>query len=151
MQCKSHAPTPTITTKHTDHSEPLNCHKSKDFFVKYTDIDRPELEQKSKVQSDSNLWHDACKLRLTASSVKKVSVRDTTNPDNFLREHLFPSFRGNHATQHGKDSEPKALILKELSELGHPTIKMGTVLSASEPQLSASPDGIIDKGGKDVL
>ena len=149
MQCKSHAPTPTITTKHTDHSEPLNCHKSKDFFVKYTDIDRLELEQKSKEKSDSKLWHDARKLRLTASRVKKVPARDTANPDNFLRERLFPSFRGNHATQHGKDSEPMAL--KESAELGHPTVKVGTVLSASEPQLSASPDGIIDKGGKDVL
>ena len=63
-----------------------------------------------------------------------------------LREHLLPSFRGNHATQHGKDSEPKAL--KELAELGHPIVKMGTILSASEPWLSASPDGMIDKDDK---
>ena len=49
------APTPAITAKHTDHSEPLNCHKCKDFFVKYTDIDRLELEQKSKEKSDSKL------------------------------------------------------------------------------------------------
>ena len=141
------APTPVVCPKHTDHthSEPMTCKPCKDFFVKYIDIDRLVLDQKSQAQSDSKLWHDARKLRLTASSVKKVpvTVRDTTNPDNFLREHLFPSFRGNHATQHGKDCEPKAL--KELAELGHPTVKMGTVLSASEPWLSASPDGMIDK------
>ena len=140
------APTPVICSKHTDHSEPMTCQKCKDFFVKYIDIDRLELDQKSKAQSDSKLWHDTRKLRLTASSVKKVPVRDTTNPDNVLREHLFPSFRGNHATQHGKDCEPKAL--KELAELGHPTVKMGTVLSASEPWLSASPDGMIGEDFK---
>ena len=103
-------------------------------------------KEKSKEQSDSKLWHDARKLRLTASSVKKVPVRNTTNPDSILREHLLPSFRGNHASQHGKDSEPKAL--KEFAELGHPIVKMGNILSASEPWLSASPDGMTDKDDK---
>ena len=80
------------------------------------------------------------RLRITGSSAKKVPVRATTSAENFLREQLYPSFRGNYATEHGRTSEPKAL--QALKEMGFVISPKGTVVSVDEPCLSASPDGV---------
>ena len=80
------------------------------------------------------------RLRITGSSAKKVPVRETTSAENFLREQLYPSFRGHYAIEHGRTSEPKAL--QALKEMGFVISPKGTVVSVDEPWLSASPDGV---------
>ena len=81
------------------------------------------LEKETKGHSTSVVWRDARRLRITDSSVEKVPVRATTSAENFLREQLYPSFRGNYATEHGRTSEPKALqALKEMGFVISPRV-----------------------------
>ncbi|KAL7878385.1 hypothetical protein AOLI_G00093590 [Acnodon oligacanthus] len=46
------------------------------------------LEQITQEQSASHLRHDSRKVRITASTAKKVPIRG--NPQHFLREHIYP-------------------------------------------------------------
>lgn len=110
------------------------------FYNTYINIDRDNLERMTRQQTDSSAWHDCRRVRITASSAKKVPVRSTTDCTRFLREQISPSFRGNYATQHGVRNEPVALL--QLSDMGYPIQKSGAVLAEQEPWLSASPDGI---------
>ncbi len=67
-----------------------------------------KLTEETQLQSASQLWHDARKLRLTASTAKRVPA---TNPQKFLNECLYPTFTGNTATKYGKENEEKAIQL----------------------------------------
>lgn len=68
----------------------------------------------------SEVWHCARPIRITASSAKGVPVRATTNPDKFMREHLFPNFQGNAATKHGSENKAIARNLQEKRSAGVP-------------------------------
>ena len=124
--------------EHGDHSN-NSCAKCTMFYNTYIDIDRDNLERMTRQQTESSAWHDCRRVRITASSAKKVPVRSTTDCTRFLREQIFPSFRGNSATQHGVQNEPVALL--QLSGMGYNIQKSGAVLAEQEPWLSASPDG----------
>lgn len=67
------------------------------------------LTEETILQGESQLWHDARKLRLTASIAKKVPKRGSTNPQKFLVGHLYPTFTGNTATRHGRNNEETAI------------------------------------------
>ena len=59
-------------------------------------------------QSASDVWHNNRQLRITGSSAYKVPVRDKTNSDNFIREYLYPSVKGDklsNSCKHGKECE----------------------------------------------
>ncbi|XP_029924026.1 olfactory receptor 7A10-like [Myripristis murdjan] len=101
-----------------------------------------KLTEETQVQSASQLWHDARKLRLTASTAKKVPKRSRTNPQKFLNEHLHPTFTGNTATNYGKENEEKAIQLMEGQ--GHTVERKGLVVCPDHPWFGASPDGILD-------
>ena len=100
------------------------------------------IEQHTKEQSEEQLWHDMRRVRLTASTAKKVPVRPTTSPDKFLADHLHPTFHGNSATHHGTVSEEVAR--RSLMDQGFNIDMRGLVLCDGEPWLAASPDGIIN-------
>jgi hypothetical protein len=61
--------------QHTSATSRERCHT---FFDRFVDIDRNKLDRATKSQSDSKVWHDARKIRITASSAKKVPVKATT-------------------------------------------------------------------------
>ncbi len=129
---------------HGEHGPELQCHKCMSFYHTYVELDEGKLnslENVTKTQSASHVWHDARKLRVTASSAKKVPFRVSTKPDNFLREHLFPRFHGNSATRYGQENEELARAWIEST--GYAVEKRGMVVSRKEPWLSASPDGIL--------
>lgn len=113
-----------------------------DMYIKLDGDKCASLDAFTKMQSASHLWFDARKLRVTASSAKKVPVRASTKPDNFLREHLFPRFHGNTATRYGQENEEVAYAWME--SCGFIVEKRGTVVSVTEPWLSASPDGVVN-------
>ena len=92
-------------------------------------------------QSESELWHNSRKVRITGSSAHKVPVRDTTHSNNFIREHLQTSFKGNKFTKHGQKG--KILAKQQLRSSGSHIEDEGTVVSYEEPWLGVSPDGII--------
>lgn len=66
------------------------------------------LQTNTQEQSKSNLWRDARKIRITASSAHKVPIKDTTEYTNVIREHLYPKFLGNKYTKYGQEEEPIA-------------------------------------------
>ena len=82
------------------------------------------------------------RVRITASTARKVPVRSTTAPDKFLSEHLHPTFHGNAATSHGAEGEEHARQF--LKSQGHTIESKGLVVCPAEPWLAASPDGVID-------
>lgn len=130
---------------HDEHGTDKRCQKCMAFYDRYIKLDGDKcavLEELTKMQSASHLWFDARKLRVTGSSAKKVPVRASTRPENFLREHLFPRFHGNTATRYGQENEEVAYAW--LESCGFVVEKRGTVVSVTEPWLSASPDGVVN-------
>ncbi|KAK7488549.1 hypothetical protein BaRGS_00020166 [Batillaria attramentaria] len=128
----------------------VTCTLCKTFYEQHVILDNDQinlLRASTKTQASSATWWDARRLTITTSSAKKVPVKATTNPDNFIRENLYPSFWGNHATEHGKISEPKAI--QALKDMGLCVSAEGTVVSEKEPWLSlvsGSPDGVTEDG-----
>jgi len=138
------APT-QLQLPHSEHGTDIQCQKCMSFYDMYIKLDGEKcasLEEFTKMQSTSHLWFDARKLRITASSAKKVPVCASTKPDNFLREHLLPRFHGNTATRYGQENEEVAYAWME--SCGFLVEKRGTVVSVTEPWLSASPDGVVN-------
>nr|XP_055075234.1 uncharacterized protein LOC129454684 [Misgurnus anguillicaudatus] len=131
---------------HDEHHTPLACVKCKTFYDEYINMSTAQLEEIEKVtkaQSKEQVWHDARRVRITASTARKVPIRSTTAPDKFLSEHLHPSFRGNAATRKGAEGEE--LARDYLETLGHSIETKGLVVCEKEPWLAASPDGVINK------
>lgn len=142
---RKHDPAHNNTLCHTEHSTTLTCPKCTKFYedcIKVSHVQADTLMEETRMQSSSQLWHDARKLRITASTAKKVPKRSTTDPRKFLKEHLYPTFTGNTATQHGKENEIKVITLME--SRGHTVEKRGLVVHPDYPWLGASPDGILD-------
>lgn len=140
-----HDPTHSNTLCHTEHSTTLTCPKCTHFYEAYIKVSPTQaatLMEETRMQSASQSWHDARKLRLTASTAKRVPKRSTTDPQKFLNEHLYPTFTGNTATQHGKENEINVITLME--SRGHTVERRGLVVHPDYPWLGASPDGILD-------
>ncbi|CAK6969319.1 zinc finger BED domain-containing protein 1-like [Scomber scombrus] len=95
-------------------------------FQRYYPAQVKKLTEETQVQSASQLWHNARKLRLTASTAKRVPKRSTTNPQKFLSEHLHPTFTGNTATKYVKENEDKVIQVMEAQ--GHNVEKRGLVV-----------------------
>lgn len=134
-----------IALTHTDHSTRLTCRKCSAFYQSYIALSPSQisaLEIETKTQSSSQVWHDARRLRLTASTAKRVPKRHTTDPQKFLSEHVHPTFTGNAATNYGSENEVKVITL--LESRGHTVQNKGLVVHPSRPWLAASPDGILD-------
>ena len=135
----------SLAQPRSEHGSTLNCLKCTAFYDTFITL-RPdqvvELERNTRKQSREPLWHDARKLRITASTASKVPQRETTDPDKFLAEHLYPRFQGSRATRYGKESE--GLVKEHIKERGCRVIDKGLVVCAGDPWLAASPDGIID-------
>ena len=88
---------------------------------------------------------DSRKLRIPAPSVNKVPKTNKANPQNFVTNHLYPRFKGNTATQHGKMSESVAREnFEKKFDIHVQKCSTCTFINKVEPFLSASPDGIID-------
>ena len=144
MQPVEDVPSPPLQS-HDNHETPLACVRCRTFYDDYINMSDTQLmaiEQNTKEQSQQQLWHDMRKVRITASTAKRVPVRHTTNPDKFLSGHLHPTFLGNTATRHGIASEE--LARQYLQEKGHSIESKGLVLCPGQPWLAASPDGIMD-------
>lgn len=134
-----HDPAHSNTLCHTEHSTTLTCLKCTKFYEAYIKVSPAQaatLMEETRMQSASQLWHDARKLCLTASTAKRVPKRSTTDPQKYLNEHLYPAFTGNTATQHGKENERNVITLME--SRGHSVEKRGLVVHPDHP------DGILD-------
>lgn len=91
---------------HGERDVPTTCQKCLLFYSTFIALDQTKsttLEHTTREQSASHMWHDAHKIRITASSAKRVPVK--ASPEKFLCEHLYPRFHGNAATRFGKENE----------------------------------------------
>ena len=142
-------------TYHQDHRNDHSCSKCSNFYNRYVKLSESQiniLTETTETQArgtNTDIWKDSRKIRITGSTAHKVPVRDTTNPDNFIREQLYPTFVGNRFTEHGNSGEIKAKAM--LRENGMDISDSGTVVSSSNPWLSVSPDGIINMNSENVL
>lgn len=130
---------------HSNHGTTLTCKKCFSFFHTFVDLSPAQLElltTETELQAMSLLWHDARKLRLTASTAKRVPRKNTTDPQKFLTEHFYPTFKGNTATLHGQKCEK--LAIQAMEARGYTVERKGLVVCSHEPWLGASPDGILD-------
>ncbi len=127
------APT-QLQQPHGEHGTDMQCQKCMSFYHMYVNLDKDKIasfEEATKTQSASHLWFDGRTLRIMASSANKVPVRATTNPNNFVREHLFPRFHGNSATRHDQENEEVARAWIESCDFV--VEKRGAVVSATKP------------------
>lgn len=136
---------PRSVPSHGFHSGtgPDNCHCCNDFYKRYVDIhlDAQVRLAKGTVEQRGSVWEGSRKVRITASVTSKIPKRKHTLPERALASLLRSSFRGNKATMHGTQCEPIAREAFE-QETGLKVARLGTVVSQSEPYLSASPDGL---------
>jgi hypothetical protein len=142
----------TLAQHGTHTSEDIStCQLCFAFYQQYIELNstkRDLLTSCTESQSDSEIWKDSRKIRITCSTAKSVPKKDTTNPDKFIREHLYPKFKGNGVTQQGLIKEPVARQC--YASVTHQDIILkGTIVSEDQEWLSASPDGIV--GGQKLL
>lgn len=141
------SPEPRINVPHThgNHDDIRSCGKCTMFYDIYVSLSSPQIEKLKKetvTQSNSILWRDSRKLRITASTAHKVPVKETTSSENFIREHIHPKFVGNKFTKHGQECE---VVAKQyLVAEGFSLSEQGLFVSLEENWLSASPDGILN-------
>lgn len=81
------------TDTHTEHSTVLTCKRCLNFYETYVKLSPFQVDKSSEetqIQTASQLWLDARKLSLTASTAKRVPKESTD-------EHLHPTFTGKTA------------------------------------------------------
>ena len=123
--------------------------------LNYSQSDISTIEELTKNQSNSDLWYQQRKYRLTASKFGRICKRMETlksnpneSPQNLLNSLLCSTPVDTYATRHGIASEPHAKInvIQLLKDQGHKSLKSsdsGTIIDEKYPFLSASPDQII--------
>lgn len=133
-------------TEHTAHeTNSLSCTQCKTFFdsfVKTSKRGADELNLKTLTQSASEIWKCARRVRITASTAKKVPKRAQTSAEKFLKAHIYPTFKGNANTEHGHTYEKVAF--EELKDLGFDILPSGIKVCDENAWLCASPDGVDD-------
>ena len=108
-----------------------------------------EIEQATREQSLSSLWHSVRCYRITASHFGAIRRRrPTTPPQSLVLQILTPKFFSSQATNWGTNHEEVALKLyqQKQRESGHPDLfysKSGFVISKDHPFLGVSPDAVV--------
>lgn len=123
----------------------LKCNACQSFFKRFIDIGNcniEKLKQDTVKQGESKLWSETRRIHITGSTAKAIPKKTTTSPENFIKNHVFSKFKGNSATTHGNNMEPIARNIFSDENLVQVDL-VGTVISETEPWLSASPDGLI--------
>lgn len=131
----------SVSSPHADHDDTNNCQRLfYDTYVAICSTKCRALERGTVMQHASHMWYDARKIRVTASTAKKVPTK--VSSQNYIKNRLFNTFQGNKATRHGMESEE--LAIKWVESLGHIVSRRGIVVCENEPWLSASPDGVLN-------
>ena len=107
------------------------------------------FETQTKNQSDNSLWFLHRRLRLISSNFGKIARRrDSTPVANQVKALLYSKPVDTKALRWGKSHEPDACdsYIMHLNSKGFYAILVkssGLVISASDPYLAASPNGIV--------
>ena len=129
-----------------------NLRKTIAFFkesLHLTDDHIQSIEQKTRDQRLSPLWHSERRFRITASYFGSVLLRkESTPPDNLVISLLQLKKFTTAATQYGINTESTAIAAYTLyqHEHGHPDLTVspsGFIVCSTHPFLGASPDGAV--------
>lgn len=115
--------------------------------------ERDELEQVTLEQADNDRWREERSNRLSSTKFKRVACRKPyTSTHNIVKDILYSDIgtgnRPNKAMQHGKNSEPIAL-LKYIEVCGHTEAvrSCGMFIDPEHPYLCSSPDALVGSCG----
>lgn len=107
-----------------------------------------KLEANTRMQSASELWCNARKLRVTASVMKEVCHRkSTTSCGPFIQRKLaslsIETAAITYGKKHEKDAISSYIAYHKSKGTNIEVIKCGLIVDASEPWLAASLDGLV--------
>lgn len=119
------------------------CHKFYQDFVVLSETGVGTLEEATRNQAFSLLWHLARRICLASSNVRCVPKKPTTDCTSTAQSLINASFTGNASTRHGRTFElvARAAFARQIALT---VIPSGTAVSSYQPWLSASPDGLLE-------
>jgi hypothetical protein len=136
---------PTRTHCHTEHSTTLTWRKCTMFYeayIKLSPIQAATLMEETKIQSASQLWHDAWKLRLTASTAKREPQTKHRRSQKMWIWAFVPNLYWQYSNKAWQGKLGHVITL--LESRGHVVENRGLVVHPDHPWLVASPDRILD-------
>ena len=113
------------------------------------------IEECSRLQAGSGVWHAERRLRLTASHFGRVYRRlSNSKLAPLVKLMLYSPFKGNANTRYGLAQESFTLLEYELEQskqgMNIHVAKSGLVISSDHPFLAASLDGIVMMDGEAI-
>ena len=143
-----------LTTQFEIDSVPAPQHMVRSLYEEHVCIsprEATELEMKTREQSDSSLWHEQRKCRITASIMKTVCHRKAkTNVMSFVCDKLAPKHVRSPAIEYGRRNEDSAIQsyidYQRKKGIVLKVHKCGLWVDPSKPWLAASPDAILELG-----
>ena len=124
-----------------------------DKHINISDEKIAAIENITKTQSSSQVWHEERRKRITSSIFGSVIKRKTNIPvKNLMKQLLYTTFKGNRHTATGLQQERVTIqeyVLKNAEEGNNVQVKpSGLVICKEEKFLGGSPDGIVIKDSK---
>lgn len=118
--------------------------KKREFLNRLENVNFKQLEIDTRKQSDSEVWYQERKIRLTASSFGTIcKMRCTTSCKNSVYNKLYGTMVRTKAIQHGKDME--IIARKKTENIMRFSVKTcGLFIDSEFPYLAASPGIVLD-------
>ena len=128
---------------------------SREFYereVVVTATHAEEIEQQTRLQSETGIWYQQRRLRLTASNFGRVvKRRSTTCVANLVKSLLYSKNLDTSSLRWGRVHEADARVAYQQhlqrSDCDFPVSPCGLVVDQETPCLACSPDGLVGTCG----
>lgn len=108
------------------------------------------IEKATRLQSESRMWHEKRKERLTASTFGPIMNRKKVVNEAFLKSHFSKRVFQSKPTSYGVANEKNAKAAYMQNTQCH-LHDVGLVINPLFPFIGATPDAIVCKGGESGL
>uniref|UniRef100_A0A1Y1LUC9 YqaJ viral recombinase domain-containing protein n=1 Tax=Photinus pyralis TaxID=7054 RepID=A0A1Y1LUC9_PHOPY len=134
---------PSANQPEEDMDSELYKKKRQEFLEVLRCADKKKICMETASQSNSNLWYQERKKRITASNFGRVcKLRKTTSTAKLVSQLLYTTFAGNSSTTFGLENEETAIKLFQNAHNVSVT-QSGLVIDDELPYLACSPDGLV--------